>query len=73
MFCLKSTVTELYQDKEIERDQLELVILMVTILIRGPYWAEKYNSINLLDFSLYSLYNVQSDLKGKNELCALKT
>ena len=74
MFCLKSTVTELYQDKEIERDQFELVILMVTILIRRPYWAEKYNSINLLDFSLlYSLYNVQSDLKGKNELCALKT
>ena len=61
---------ELYQDKEIERDQFELVILMVTILILRPYWAEKYNSINLLDFLLlYSLYNGQSDLKGNNKVC----
>ena len=34
VFCYKWTVTELYEDKEIERDQFKMVIVKVTILIR---------------------------------------
>ena len=33
LFCYKWTVTELYEDKEIERDQFKMVIVKVTILI----------------------------------------
>ena len=42
LFCYKWTVTELYEDKEIERDQFKMVIVRVTTLIRiirtGQQW-----------------------------------
>ena len=44
LFCYKWTVTELYEDKEIERDQFKMVIVKVTILIRiirtGQQWIQ---------------------------------
>ena len=59
LFCYKWTVTELYEDKEIERDQFKMVIVRVTTLIRiirtGQQWIQIFVQIWLT-----SILNIQT-------------
>ena len=60
LFCYKWTVTELYEDKEIERDQFKMVIVRVTTLKRiirtGQQWIQIFVQIwltSILDIQTY--------------------